>query len=132
MAGCTYVHHIASPLPDLTNQPKGKEADEIVRTAVDGTIRVLEACRDAGTVKRVVLQSAISAISSKIALEELFVRFVTSRSLDGMRGNSKSKKDHVYTEADWTDPDEKTCTPYEKSKTYAEKAAWDFVNKLDG
>ena len=34
------------------------------------------------------------------------------------------------TEADWTDPDK--CSPYTKSKTLAEKAAWDLVAKLPG
>jgi nucleoside-diphosphate-sugar epimerase len=55
--GCEYVLHVASPLP--AREPKHE--DEVIRPAVEGTLRVLRAARDAG-VKRVVLTSSFGAI----------------------------------------------------------------------
>src|SRR4051794_40434825 len=55
--GCEYVLHVASPAP--AKMPK--DADELVRPAVDGTLRVLRAAAGAG-VRRVVLTSSIDAI----------------------------------------------------------------------
>ena len=86
------------------------EETMLVKPAVEGTINVLQACADAGTVKRVVLTSSIAAISS------------------GVHGIPGKPADYVYTEDDWSD--ESTCEPYERSKTKAEHAAWDFVEKL--
>src|SRR5204862_7642653 len=48
VAGCDYVQHVASPFPQ--SQPADEQ--ELIRPAVDGTLRVLRAARDAG-VKRV-------------------------------------------------------------------------------
>ncbi|XP_065840963.1 uncharacterized protein [Oscarella lobularis] len=108
VAGCTYIHHVASPFP-AASPPN---ADDIIRPAVDGTRRVLSACANAGTVKRVVLTSSVSSISN------------------GMSGNRGVGTDHVYTSDDWTDVDG-PCAPYEQSKTIAEKAAWKFVQNLE-
>ena len=72
VAGCKYVHHIASPFPfDSPRDPQ-----ELIRPAVDGTRRVLGACVEAG-VKRVVMTSSIAAISSERA-RYTYVRNVTS------------------------------------------------------
>lgn len=101
--GCTYCLHVASPFP--STMPK-KEEDLII-PAVEGTKRVLKACADAGTFKRVVLTSSIAAV----------------------HGEYPSDKDRIYTEEDWTDLS-KDMDPYVKSKTMAEKAAWDFVASL--
>ena len=103
---CTYIYHVASPF--IFNV-----ADEatIIRTAVEGTTNVLQACADAGTVKRVVVTSSIAAISS------------------GFVGDPEKPADYVYTEKDWSVED--VCGPYEKSKLKAERAAWDFVKNLD-
>ncbi|XP_065840423.1 uncharacterized protein [Oscarella lobularis] len=109
VAGCTYVHHLAShPFENP------RDRNELIRPAVDGTKRVLEACAEAGTVKRVILTSSIAAIST------------------GYLGNEDKPHDHVYTPDDWTNPDSQRCPAYEASKTYAEKAAWEFVEKLEG
>ena len=103
---CTYVLHVASPLPlGVTDE------DAIIRTAVEGTTNVLQACADAGTVKRVVVTSSVAAVSS------------------GLVGNPGNPPDYVYSEQDWST--ETACAPYEKSKLKAEEAAWDFVKKLD-
>ena len=104
---CTYVFHVASPFP------AAGATDEavIVRTAVEGTTSVLQACADAGTVKRVVVTSSIAAVSS------------------GTTGSPGNPPDYVYTEKDWSV--ESACGPYVKSKLKAEQAAWEFVKKLE-
>jgi nucleoside-diphosphate-sugar epimerase len=96
---CTYVLHVASPFP--AGEPE--DANELIIPARDGALRVLKAARDAG-VKRVVLTSSFAAI-----------------------GYSKDPKGHTFTEEDWTDP-ELTDRAYIKSKTIAEKAAWDWIS----
>jgi dihydroflavonol-4-reductase len=99
VTGCDYVQHVASPFPPA--QPK--DADELIRPAREGTLRVLRAARDAG-VTRVVVTSSFAAI-----------------------GYGCGQRDAPYTEADWTDPDGPAVQPYMQSKTLAERAAWDFV-----
>ena len=108
--GCSYVFHVASPFPSARQIPQDENV--IIRPAVDGVINVLTACSNSGgTVKRVVVTSSVAAISS------------------GMLGNPDVPDEHVYTEDDWSV--EAACPPYEKSKLLAERAAWDFVKKLD-
>ena len=104
--GCKYVLHIASPFP--SSVPKNPER-EVIPPAVDGTVNVLTACSESGSVKKVVLTSSIAAISC------------------GGVGHP-NRREHVYTEEDWSAPE--ACPPYERSKTFAEKAAWDFVKEL--
>jgi len=100
--GCAYVLHVASPFPE--RQPANP--DELIIPAREGTLRVLQAARDAG-VKRVVLTSSFAAI-----------------------GYGRAPRQDAFTEADWTD-ETADVTPYVKSKTIAERAAWDFV-RSDG
>lgn len=97
-AGCRYVLHIASPFPLF---PPRREAELIV-PARQGTLRVLRAAARAG-VKRVVYLSSIVAIFS-----------------------GRENEDRVFDESDWPDLD-RPVGPYEKSKTLAERAAWDFI-----
>ncbi len=99
--GCDYVLHVASPFPPT--QPKNP--DELIVPAREGTLRVLKASLDAG-VKRVVVTSSIAAITG------------------GLEPGSPS-----LTEEDWSDPDNPRLTPYARSKTLAERAAWDFVRE---
>jgi len=101
VAGCDYVQHVASPFP--LAQPK--DENDLIRPAVDGTLRVLRAARDAG-VKRVVLTSSFAAI-----------------------GYGHGDRAAAYTEADWTNVDGPAVQPYMKSKTLAERAAWDFIER---
>jgi len=98
-SNCTYVLHIASPI--FLALPKNE--DEMIRPAVDGTLRVLRAAKTAG-VKRVVMTSNFGAV-----------------------GYSHKNKETVITEESWTDPNEKGLSPYNKSKVLAEKAAWEFI-----
>lgn len=98
VAGCDFVLHVASPLP--TTVPK--DENELIVPAREGTVRVLRAARNAG-VKRVVLTSSFAAIGY-------------------------GHKQHApFSETDWTDPNAADLLPYPKSKTIAERAAWDFI-----
>jgi nucleoside-diphosphate-sugar epimerase len=97
--GCEYVLHVASPFP--AQAPK--DDDELIRPARDGTLRVLRAARDAG-VRRLVMTSSFGAV-----------------------GYGHPPRKPPFTEADWTNLDGKGVTGYIKSKTLAERAAWDFV-----
>jgi dihydroflavonol-4-reductase len=105
MEGVDAVIHTASPFP-LT-QPKN--ADEVIRPAVDGALRALRAAKAAG-VRRVVLTSSVAAVSTAV----------------------KPSNGRSYTEADWSDATSPSATPYAKSKTLAERAAWDFVKDSGG
>jgi dihydroflavonol-4-reductase len=98
--GCDYVLHVASPFPPA--QPK--DPDELIVPAREGTLRVLRASLDAG-VKRVVVTSSVAAVSG------------------GRRASG------ALTERDWTNLDNPNLTPYVRSKTLAERAAWDLVNE---
>jgi nucleoside-diphosphate-sugar epimerase len=99
VAGSDYVLHVASPLPPSVP----KHEDELIVPAREGTLRVLRASRDAG-VKRVVLTSSFAAI-----------------------GYGHKVRETPFNETDWTDPNGDDVAPYSKSKTLAERAAWDFL-----
>jgi dihydroflavonol-4-reductase len=101
--GVDYVIHVASPFP--TGPPKNE--DEVIGPARDGALRVLRAAADAG-VRRVVLTSSFAAVGY------------------GQRD------DRVFTEDDWTDVHGPGVSAYVKSKTLAERAAWDFAAHHDG
>jgi nucleoside-diphosphate-sugar epimerase len=103
-AGQDYILHVASPFP--AGIPK--DENELIIPAREGALRVLRAARDAG-VKRVVLTSSYAAI-----------------------GYGAAPRAAPYTEEDWTNPDGPDVTPYAKSKTLAEQAAWDFIAKEGG
>ena len=104
VAGVDYVLHVASPLGDETT----KDPQALIGPARDGTLRVLRAATAAG-VKRVVLTSAANAASPSSYTEE----GVTDETL-------------------WTDPADPALIPYRRSKTIAERAAWDFMAAYDG
>jgi nucleoside-diphosphate-sugar epimerase len=103
LKGVEEVHHVASPIPAA--QPE--DPDELIVPAREGTVRVLKAARDAGA-RRVVLTSSFAAVGY----------------------SPKPLRD--YTEADWTDPDTPGLPPYPRSKTIAERAAWDFIESEGG
>ncbi|WP_045835901.1 NAD-dependent epimerase/dehydratase family protein [Hyphomicrobium sp. 99] len=105
VAGSQIVVHTASPFPIA--QPDDPE--EVIMPARDGTLRVLRSAT-AGAVARVVLTSSAVAI------------FYPSGVAEG----------HVYSEDDFSDETRSDLTPYIKSKTIAEKAAWDFTESTLG
>lgn len=100
MVGIDAVLHTASPFP-LT-QPKNE--DDLIRPAVDGTLRAMRAAHAEG-VTRVVLTSSVVAIN----------------------GSALPSGDTSFDETNWTDPTDPDTVAYIKSKTLAEKAAWDYV-----
>ena len=102
--GVDYVLHVASPLGDESS----RDPEALIVPARDGALRVLRAATAAG-VKRVVMTSAANAASPSSYAEE----GVTDETL-------------------WTDTDDPTLSPYRRSKTVAEKAAWDFMARYDG
>lgn len=99
--GCDYVLHVASPFPPTAPAHE----DELIVPARDGALRVLRAARDSH-VKRVVLTSSFAAI-----------------------GYGHAPRPTPLDEKDWTDPATPGLSAYVKSKTIAERAAWDFIAK---
>ena len=95
---CDFVLHVASPY--VSYQPK--DENELIKPAVEGTSRVLKFAKKFG-VKRVVITSSVVAMLGD-----------ANASIDI---NSKS----------WTNINAKNVSAYVKSKTMAEKLAWDFV-----
>lgn len=100
MEGCDVLIHTASPFP--LDEPK--DPQDLIRPAVDGTLRAMNAAKSAG-IKRVILTSSCAAIYKDAAKPKMA----------------------PSTEANWTTPDDPAVSAYEASKTLAEKAAWDFV-----
>ncbi|WP_374345291.1 NAD-dependent epimerase/dehydratase family protein [Phenylobacterium sp.] len=77
-------------------------AAELTEAARGGALRVLAASARQG-VKRVVITSSTAACTPARPLKR------------------------AITEADWTDPDQPGLSGYRRSKTLAERAAWDFA-----
>lgn len=103
--GCIYVHHVASPFP--ASAPKHE--DELIKPAREGTLRVLKAAKKAGTVKRVIVTSSVAAVAY---------------------GNDDLNR--PFTEEDWSNDKDPKIGAYQKSKTLAERAAWEYIEKEGG
>jgi dihydroflavonol-4-reductase len=98
-AGCDYALHVASPFPSGALQ----DENDLIGPARDGALRVLRACRNAG-VKRAVVTSSFAAV-----------------------GYGHKPREQPFDESSWTDLGGADAQPYIKSKTLAERAAWDFI-----
>tara|TARA_B100000212_G_scaffold257465_1_gene197611 strand:- start:118 stop:1119 length:1002 start_codon:yes stop_codon:yes gene_type:complete len=96
---CDYLMHIASPC--VIKEPKNEI--EIIKPAVEGTLRALNYANNSN-IKKVILTSSIGAM---------------------LYGNQKK----YCKSSDWTDVSEYVGS-YIKSKTLSEKAAWNFFNNL--
>ena len=106
IAGSTYVVHTASPF----YYPK--EEEEVVKPAVEGTMSVMHACV-AANVKRCVITSSIVSIICMAQQDKPDI------------------ETGFYDETCWSNPERpEGLGPYPKSKTLAEKAAWDFQKSL--
>jgi dihydroflavonol-4-reductase len=103
MEGCEYVLHVASPF--VTSEPK--DENDLIRPAVEGTQRALKAARNAG-VKRMVITSSMVAM------------------LGDANGSININQES------WTNVKAKNVSAYLKSKTLAEKSAWDFIDTQKG
>jgi dihydroflavonol-4-reductase len=99
--GMDAVLHTASP---YVLDAKDPQAD-LVDPAVKGTRNVLGSAARAGSVRRVIVTSSMAAITDE------------------------PESDHVLTEADWNTRSSLDRNPYYFSKTLAERAAWEFVEK---
>ena len=97
MEGCDYLIHVASPIA-----LEIKSEDFFVKPAVAGVKRALKLAKK-HNIKKVILTSSVAAIFHGIELKE------------------------YYDENDWSDPENPSIDHYSKSKTLAEKAAWDFI-----
>ena len=100
MKGCDFVQHVASPFPGA----EPEDENELIIPAREGALRAVKTAAKAG-VKRVVLTSSMAAIAY---------------------GHDDKPADYIYDEKDWSNTDGKIGA-YLKSKTFAEKAAWDFM-----
>lgn len=101
LTGANALVHTASPFPLV--QPNNES--DVIRPAVDGTLRALSAAKRTG-VSRIVLTSSVLAVLLA-------------------KPNGKARLD----ESDWSSPDDPRATPYAKSKILAERAAWAFVEQ---
>ena len=103
IAGSTYVVHTASPY--ILGEIKDEE-NMLMKPAVEGTTNVLKGCTEAGTVKRLVITSSCAAIGYPM------------------------KKDYpansTFDESNWSDLNSEGFHPYRKSKTVAERTAWEY------
>ena len=99
MEGCDYLLHVASPIA-LENH----DEDFFVKPAVAGVKRAMKFAKK-HNLKKVVLTSSVAAIFETMETKSYF------------------------DETDWSDPDNPAISHYSKSKTLAEKAAWDYVEK---
>jgi dihydroflavonol-4-reductase len=102
--GCDFVLHVASPV--TLSQPK--DPDDLISPARDGTRRAVEAAIKFG-VRRVVLTSSVAAASRSAKIVE-----------------------SVSDETVWTDLDDPKVNTYSRSKTLAERMAWELIASSGG
>lgn len=97
--GCDYVLHIASPF--INGLPDHE--DDLIKPALTGTQRILELSATNPQIKKIIITSSFAAVG------------------DTFNGQT------VFNESDWSDPNNNKISAYNKSKTLAEKSAWDFM-----
>lgn len=100
MQGVKYLQHTASPF--VTTMPKDEM--ELIRPAVEGTTRAINAALKAN-VKHIVLTSSMASI---------------------MYGHDNTRT-APFSEADWTNTEAET-NAYVRSKTFAERKAWELMD----
>lgn len=103
-SGCDFVLHVASPV--TLSQPKNP--NDLVGPARDGTRRAVDAAIKSA-VRRVVLTSSVAAAS-----------------------RSPSVMESVSDETAWTDLNDPRVNTYSRSKTLAERMAWDLIASSGG
>lgn len=136
--------HVASPFPIVADE-------SIVQIAVNGTLNVLKACAKSPTVRKVVLTSSCAAINGDqgaqthiqihtehieigreliIFMEIWIIINLGDNCFQFVEGHDDENK--VFNEDHWTDTENKRVLAYSRSKTEAERAAWDFVRNFGG
>eukprot|EP00188_Purpureofilum_apyrenoidigerum_P002927 Plantae.Rhodophyta-Purpureofilum_apyrenoidigerum.ctg29736.p1 GENE.Plantae.Rhodophyta-Purpureofilum_apyrenoidigerum.ctg29736~~Plantae.Rhodophyta-Purpureofilum_apyrenoidigerum.ctg29736.p1 ORF type:complete len:346 (+),score=90.89 Plantae.Rhodophyta-Purpureofilum_apyrenoidigerum.ctg29736:57-1094(+) len=98
--GAEFVLHVASPF-----YYDNDTEEELLEPAVQGTLHLLQAIANKGGVKRVVVTSSVAAVWFTKDFEE---------------------RERPFTEQDFSDD---IPNDYAKSKTIAEKKAWEFVEE---
>ncbi|KAI6215653.1 NAD dependent epimerase/dehydratase family protein [Aphelenchoides besseyi] len=98
--GCTFILHVASPWPIVADE-------STVTTAITGTMNVLKTAANCQSVRKIVLTSSCAAIN------------------DGHKNNER-----VFNENCWTDLNSSRVEYYARSKTMAEREAWNFWQQL--
>lgn len=101
LQGVDALVHTASPFP----MAYPNSEDDLIRPAVDGVLRALNAAKKSGVKRIFMTSSSVAIIATDLPTGQ-----------------------HIYTEEHWTDINHSTATPYIKSKTLAEQVAWDFVS----
>lgn len=102
MENMDVLMHIASPCP--SKEPKNEE--EVIRPAIDGPLRAVNAAHEAGVTRVICTTSVAAAVNAHLP-----------------KGRT------VYNEKDWTNVDKPGLNAYVKSKKFAEKAVWDYQMK---
>lgn len=107
MTDVRFVFHVASPFP--LHPPKYEE--ELVVPAVQGTTHVIQAAIASGSVERIIVTSSCAAVTDGHPCQVY-------------------DSNRVFTEEDWSIVE--NCQAYAKSKTLAEKVAWELTEgKID-
>lgn len=112
ISGCDYILHVASPWPIVADA-------STVKTAIEGTLNVLRAAAKCPEVKKVIMTSSCAAVNGTL------LSFPCKYCIDGHKNSSR-----VFDETCWTDLDSPAVEYYARSKTLAEKAAWNYWNSL--
>ena len=103
--GCPLVCHAAAAVRMTAKNPQR----DIVDPAVEGTRLVLESVARMGDARRVVLTSSVAAIE-----------------------DDSRPQGHRFTEDQWNESATVKTSPYPLAKTKSERAAWEFVETLEG
>ncbi|CAI4224584.1 unnamed protein product [Auanema sp. JU1783] len=101
ISGCDYILHVASPWPIVADE-------SVIKTAVEGTLNVLQAAAKCSEIKKIVLTSSCAAVN------------------DGHKNSSR-----IFDETCWTDLNSSSVEYYAKSKTMAETAAWNYWKSIE-
>jgi len=99
--GVKFILHLASPYLSFS----GGNLEDFVKPAKEGTLRVLEGAMKEPSVVRVVVTSSVAAIAY---------------------GHDDLSDTTNFGDSDWTNLDNPVVTPYQRSKTVAEKLVWEF------
>jgi nucleoside-diphosphate-sugar epimerase len=102
LEGVTLVLHTASPFPQVAPDHE----DDLIKPAVNGTVGILKAALKVKTIRMVVVTSSAAAVG------------------EGASVANEAQK--ARDESNWTDTTK--AIAYAKSKTLAERAAWDLWN----
>lgn len=103
MTGCELVIHTASPFIRNTKNPQ----KDLIEPALNGTENVLNSVNNTPSVKRIVLTSSCAAIY-------------------GDAKDIRGYQNQIMTEDNWNETSSLTTSPYNYSKTLAEKKAWEM------